>query len=124
MAVLFHGGFWRQQFGSSIMDAVAVDLVRRGWATWNVEYRRADCGGGVPQTWSLRLHRSTYRGLGVGRAIADQPTAVIFTDGGAGGDAQPAPGTPACTTDCTQPTLTRAPHTGHPTALNRCARCR
>ncbi|MBV8993956.1 MAG: alpha/beta fold hydrolase [Pseudonocardiales bacterium] len=51
VAVLFHGGFWRQQFDRSIMDAVAVDLVRRGWATWNVEYRRADCGGGVPQTW-------------------------------------------------------------------------
>jgi acetyl esterase/lipase len=51
VAVLFHGGFWRQHFGRPIMDAVAVDLVRRGWATWNVEYRRADCGGGVPQTW-------------------------------------------------------------------------
>jgi acetyl esterase/lipase len=50
VAVLFHGRFWRQHFGRSIMDAVAVDLVRRGWATWNVEYRRADCGGGVPQT--------------------------------------------------------------------------
>lgn len=51
VAVLFHGGFWRSFFGRSIMDALAADLVVGGWASWNVEYRRAGSGGGVPQTW-------------------------------------------------------------------------
>lgn len=32
------------------MGALAVDLAHRGWATWNVEYRRVGCGGGVPET--------------------------------------------------------------------------
>ncbi|HEY3895246.1 MAG TPA: hypothetical protein VGL88_07745 [Pseudonocardiaceae bacterium] len=51
VAVPFHGGFWRSFFGRSIMDALAADLAVRGWASWNVQYRRAGCGGGVPQTW-------------------------------------------------------------------------
>jgi acetyl esterase/lipase len=50
VAVLLHGGFWRAQFGRSIMSAVGADLTARGWACWNVEYRRVGNGGGVPQT--------------------------------------------------------------------------
>jgi acetyl esterase/lipase len=50
VAVLLHGGFWRAAFTHALMDALAVDLVARGWATWNVEYRRVGCGGGVPET--------------------------------------------------------------------------
>jgi acetyl esterase/lipase len=50
LAVLLHGGFWRAPFKREIMAALAVDLAARGWATWNVEYRRIGAGGGVPQT--------------------------------------------------------------------------
>jgi acetyl esterase/lipase len=50
VAVLLHGGFWRARFTRSTMAALAIDLARRGWATWNVEYRRAGTGGGVPET--------------------------------------------------------------------------
>jgi dipeptidyl aminopeptidase/acylaminoacyl peptidase len=50
VAVLLHGGFWRARFTRATMVAMAVDLARRGWATWNVEYRRAGTGGGVPET--------------------------------------------------------------------------
>jgi dipeptidyl aminopeptidase/acylaminoacyl peptidase len=32
------------------MAAMAVDLAHRGWASWNVEYRRVGNGGGVPAT--------------------------------------------------------------------------
>jgi acetyl esterase/lipase len=32
------------------MAALAADLAARGWATWNVEYRRVGSGGGVPET--------------------------------------------------------------------------
>jgi acetyl esterase/lipase len=50
VAVLLHGGFWRARFTRSTMAALAVDLTDRGWATWNVEYRRVGNGGGVPET--------------------------------------------------------------------------
>ena len=50
VALLLHGGFWRARFDRSLMAALAVDLADRGWATWNVEYRRAGNGGGIPQT--------------------------------------------------------------------------
>jgi len=50
VAVLLHGGFWRARIDRSTMAALAVDLVDRGWATWNVEYRRVGNGGGVPET--------------------------------------------------------------------------
>ncbi len=50
VAVLLHGGFWRAPFKREIMAALAVDLAARGWASWNVEYRRVGAGGGVPQT--------------------------------------------------------------------------
>jgi len=50
VAVLLHGGFWRARFTRATMAALAADLARRGWASWNVEYRRAGNGGGVPET--------------------------------------------------------------------------
>lgn len=50
LAVLLHGGFWRAPFKREIMAALAVDLAARGWASWNVEFRRVGAGGGVPQT--------------------------------------------------------------------------
>jgi acetyl esterase/lipase len=50
LAVLLHGGFWRARFTRSLMSALAVDLAVRGWASWNLEYRRVGCGGGVPAT--------------------------------------------------------------------------
>jgi acetyl esterase/lipase len=50
VAVLLHGGFWRAPFDRSVMAALAVDLAHRGWATWNVEYRRGGSGGGALET--------------------------------------------------------------------------
>lgn len=40
VAALVHGGYWRDRWESDLMDAMAVDLTERGFATWNVEYRR------------------------------------------------------------------------------------
>jgi acetyl esterase/lipase len=50
LAMLLHGGFWTDPWRRDLMDGVAVDLTRRGWATWNVEYRRVGSGGGWPAT--------------------------------------------------------------------------
>jgi acetyl esterase/lipase len=42
VAVLVHGGYWRSRWESDLMEPLAADLAARGWATWNVEYRRPD----------------------------------------------------------------------------------
>jgi acetyl esterase/lipase len=39
-ALLIHGGFWREVWRSDLMNALAIDLATRGWAAWNLEYRR------------------------------------------------------------------------------------
>lgn len=50
VAVLVHGGFWKAEYGLDLMDRLAADLASRGWAAWNIEYRRLGNGGGVPET--------------------------------------------------------------------------
>ena len=50
VAVLIHGGFWKAEYDLALMDALCADLVARGWAAWNIEYRRLGNGGGVPET--------------------------------------------------------------------------
>lgn len=49
---LFHGGFWRMPYGYGQMTPLAEDLKRRGWAAWNLEYRRiGEAGAGWPGTF-------------------------------------------------------------------------
>jgi dipeptidyl aminopeptidase/acylaminoacyl peptidase len=52
VVVVLHGGFWRARYGKWIMAALCDDLVSRGYAAWNLEYRRVGplAGGGVPNT--------------------------------------------------------------------------
>jgi acetyl esterase/lipase len=51
VAVVIHGGYWRAGYGRDLMDAVCADLAGRGWAAWNLEYRRVGAGGGWPATF-------------------------------------------------------------------------
>lgn len=48
--VLLHGGYWRPEYGLDQLDPLAERFTALGFATWNVEYRRTDAGGGVPAT--------------------------------------------------------------------------
>jgi len=51
VVVLIHGGFWRNRYDLTLMEPLAADLVTRGYAVWNLEYRRlGDDGGGWPGT--------------------------------------------------------------------------
>jgi acetyl esterase/lipase len=52
--VTIHGGAWAAGWGKIVMRGVAGDAVRRGWATWNIEYRRVGGGqgGGWPTTFA------------------------------------------------------------------------
>lgn len=49
--VIIHGGFWRARFDLSLGRPLAADLAARGYAVWNLEYRRAGAGGGWPATF-------------------------------------------------------------------------
>jgi acetyl esterase/lipase len=53
VAVVLHGGYWQAKYGKLTTRPLSVDLTRRGWAAWNVEYRRLGRGqgGGWPQTF-------------------------------------------------------------------------
>ncbi len=49
--ILIHGGYWRARYGLDLMNGLAEDLAKRGYAAWNIEYRRVgDPGGGWPGT--------------------------------------------------------------------------
>jgi 3-dehydroquinate dehydratase-2 len=48
LVILAHGGLWRHEFQRDITESLAVDLARRGFTTWNLEYRRLGDGGGWP----------------------------------------------------------------------------
>ena len=55
VVVIVHGGFWRDAYGAELGRPLARDLVNRGWAALNVEYRRVGPnpqagGGGWPTT--------------------------------------------------------------------------
>jgi acetyl esterase/lipase len=46
VVVLVHGGYWRTPYDRTLMVPLAEDLVSRGYAVWNIEYRRVGNGGG------------------------------------------------------------------------------
>ena len=49
--MIIHGGCWLSYYDYTLMDSMAQDLTARGYATWNIEYRRTeDVGGGWPGT--------------------------------------------------------------------------
>ena len=51
VVVVIHGGFWRAAYDLAYAGHMADDLMRRGYATWNIEYRRiGQQGGGYPGT--------------------------------------------------------------------------
>lgn len=51
LVILIHGGFWRDQYHCDLMHPLADALYERGYASWNIEYRRVGpTGGGYPTT--------------------------------------------------------------------------
>ena len=52
VVVLIHGGSWHKRYGRVFMRWIAGDLLRRGYAVWNIEYRRLGDGGGWPATFA------------------------------------------------------------------------
>lgn len=53
VVITIHGGFWQSKYGLEENDPLVEDLARRGYATWNIEYRRiGEDGGG----WAGTFH--------------------------------------------------------------------
>jgi acetyl esterase/lipase len=51
VAILLHGGYWRERWLRDTTEPLAIDLARHGVASWNLEYRRVGrSGGGWPTT--------------------------------------------------------------------------
>ena len=53
VVLMIHGGCWQTAVAKAdIMHALAADLMKRGIAVWNIEYRGVDvAGGGYPGTF-------------------------------------------------------------------------
>lgn len=51
VVVIIHGGLWRSRYTLDLGAPLAEDLSARGFACWNLEYRRVGNGGGWPQTF-------------------------------------------------------------------------
>jgi acetyl esterase/lipase len=62
VVVLIHGGCWLADLpGLELMTYAADDLQRRGFAVWNIEYRRlGHAGGGYPGTFEDVAHGVDY----------------------------------------------------------------
>lgn len=108
VAVLVHGGWWRSRWEDDTLEAVALDLTGRGFATLNVEYRypaehgweatTADvaaavaCAGGDAR---LDVGRLVALGHSAGGQLAVRCTADLVSAGR--GDAAVAPTVPVLT---------------------------
>jgi acetyl esterase/lipase len=92
VAVVIHGGFWRTAYGADLTSDLAEDLVRRGFAAWNIEYRRVGAdpdrgGGGWPATCldvaaAVDLLAATGQTLAAGRLDLSRVVAVGHSAGG------------------------------------------
>jgi acetyl esterase/lipase len=66
VVVVIHGGFWKAAYDLSLGRPLAADLVEKGWAALNIEYRRVGNGGGVPSTLDdVRAAIATLDGRGL-----------------------------------------------------------
>ena len=53
VAVVLHGGYWQTRYGKLVNRPQALDLASRGWAAWNLEYRRLGTGRGGGGGWPM-----------------------------------------------------------------------
>jgi acetyl esterase/lipase len=53
VVVVIHGGYYREQWERDTAEPLAIGLAQRGYATWNIDYRRTGPGGdgGWPRTF-------------------------------------------------------------------------
>jgi acetyl esterase/lipase len=83
---LLHGGFWRMPYGRGEFNAVAKDIAARGYAVWNIEYRRLGApGGGWPGTFNDVASAVDHLAALVANGIELDLSRVIVVGHSAGG---------------------------------------
>jgi acetyl esterase/lipase len=87
VAMVVHGGFWRQAYGLDLGRPLAADLADTGIAAWNVEYRRVGGGGGWTATFddvaaALDLLAGPVQQAAGGRLPLDRVVAIGHSAGG------------------------------------------
>jgi acetyl esterase/lipase len=87
-AVLVHGGFWRAVYDRCQSEPLAADLVGRGWAVWNVDYRAVGTGpsdgGGWPRTFEdVAAAADLFAEVAAERGLPATPVVVGHSAGGA-----------------------------------------
>jgi acetyl esterase/lipase len=78
--VVLHGGFWGARYDLSLGRPLAADLAARGYAAWNLEYRRAGNGGGWAATFE-----DVAAGIDLLATLPVDPTRVAAIGHSAGG---------------------------------------
>jgi len=88
--VVIHGGFWLADYALDLGAATSADLAQRGYAAWNIEYRRLGNGGGWATTFAdvaaavdhvARLGLDPHRVLLLGHSAGGQLAAWAATRG-------------------------------------------
>jgi acetyl esterase/lipase len=87
VAVVVHGGFWRQRRDLELGRPLAADLASLGWAAWNIEYRRVGGDGGWPTTFedvaaAVDLLAGPGQDAAGGRLPLDRVVAIGHSAGG------------------------------------------
>jgi acetyl esterase/lipase len=84
VVVTIHGGSWAAGYSKIVMRGIGGDLVRRGWAVWNIEYRRVGRGqgGGWPATFADVGAAIDHLGLVDAPLALDQVTLLGHSAGG------------------------------------------
>jgi acetyl esterase/lipase len=63
---LLHGGFWRMPWGRDHIEPLAIDLKERGFAVWNLEYRRVSAHGAARPGAAAGGWPATLQDVGTG----------------------------------------------------------
>ncbi|MGP3933840.1 alpha/beta hydrolase [Nonomuraea sp. KM88] len=63
VVALVHGGYWRSIWAADLMEALCADLAGRGFAVWNLEYRRPDTHGWHATTADVATGLATLHAL-------------------------------------------------------------
>lgn len=83
---LLHGGFWRVPHGRDQMTAISQDLASKGFAVWNLGYRRlGEPGGGWPGTFDDVVSGIEHLARLVEQGVDLDLDRVVLADHSAGG---------------------------------------
>jgi acetyl esterase/lipase len=82
--VVLHGGFWRAARDLALGWPLASDLAARGYAAWNLEYRRTGGGGGGGGGWPATFE-DVAAGIDLLAALPVETSRVVAVGHSAGG---------------------------------------